>query len=152
MMSNFGTSTFLSSDSSTFLFNWAFTAEQKHSTSYLVFWWWLQTHNKKKVNGPFLLMGFNCLRARATLRRQFTFHHLVQRNFWYWFYQPRKDERLSQPWSHPVVLNTESLDWEYNMCTRWWYSHALSRTKLEEFWEAYLVIRVSFFVCYMEFF
>ena len=42
-------------------------------------------------------MGFNCLRARATSRRQFTFYHLVQRNFWYWFYQPRKDERLSQP-------------------------------------------------------
>ena len=28
------------------------------------------------------------------------------------FYRPRKDERLSQPWSHPVVLNTGPLDWE----------------------------------------
>ena len=25
-------------------------------------------------------------------------------------YQPRKDERLSRPWSHPVVLNTGLLD------------------------------------------
>ena len=28
------------------------------------------------------------------------------------FYRPRKDERLSRPWSHPVVLNTGLLDWE----------------------------------------
>ena len=28
----------------------------------------------------------------------------------YSFYRPRKDERLSQPWSHPVVLNTGPLD------------------------------------------
>ena len=33
-------------------------------------------------------------------------------NSWYSFYRPRKEERLSQPWSHPVVLNMESLDWE----------------------------------------
>ena len=27
-------------------------------------------------------------------------------------YQPQKDERLSWPWSHPVVLNTGPMDWE----------------------------------------
>ena len=27
----------------------------------------------------------------------------------YSFYQPQKDERLSRPWSHPVVLNTGPL-------------------------------------------
>ena len=27
----------------------------------------------KKLYGPFLWMGFNCLKARATTRRQFTF-------------------------------------------------------------------------------
>ena len=34
-------------------------------------------HNKKKkkLYGPFLWMGFNCLKARATSRRQFTFYH-----------------------------------------------------------------------------
>ena len=32
-------------------------------------------HYKKKLYGPFLWMGFNCLKAWATLRRQFTFYH-----------------------------------------------------------------------------
>ena len=45
---------------------------------------------------------------RATIRRQFTFYDLVPRDSWYSFYRPRKDERLSRPWSHPVVLNWES--------------------------------------------
>ena len=29
----------------------------------------------KKIYGPFLWIGCNCLKARATLRRQFTFYH-----------------------------------------------------------------------------
>ena len=32
---------------------------------------------KKKLYGPFLWMGFNCLKARATSRRQFTFYHFI---------------------------------------------------------------------------
>ena len=32
-------------------------------------------------------------------------------------YQPRKDERLSRPWSHPVVLNMGPLDWESSALT-----------------------------------
>ena len=67
--------------------------------------------------GPFLWMGFNCLKATATSRRQFTFYHSVLRNSWYSFYRPEKDERLSQPWSHPVVLNTGPLDWESSALT-----------------------------------
>ena len=39
-------------------------------------------------------------------------YHSVPRNPWYSFYRPQKDESLSQPWSHPVVLNTGPLDWE----------------------------------------
>ena len=31
--------------------------------------------NLKKLYGPFLWMGFNCLKARPTSRRQFTFYH-----------------------------------------------------------------------------
>ena len=42
---------------------------------------------------------------------------LVPRNPWYSFYRPRKDERLSRPWSHPVVLNTGPLDWESSTLT-----------------------------------
>ena len=34
----------------------------------------------------------------------------VPKNSCYSFYQPRKDERLSRPWSHPLVLNTGPLD------------------------------------------
>ena len=71
-----------------------------------------------KLYGPFLLwMGFNCLKATATSRRQFTFYHSVPRNSWYSFYRPRKDERLSRPWSHPVVLITGPLDWESSALT-----------------------------------
>ena len=54
---------------------------------------------------------------RATLRRQFTFYHQVPRDSWYSFYRPQKDERLSRPWSHPVVLNTGLLDWESSVLT-----------------------------------
>ena len=64
-------------------------------------------------------MRFNCLKAAATSRRQFTFYHSVPRNSWYSFYRPRKDERLSRPWSHPVVLNTGPLDWESSALTTW---------------------------------
>ena len=33
------------------------------------------------------------------------------------FYRPRKDERLSQPWSHPVVLSMGPLNWESSALT-----------------------------------
>ena len=49
---------------------------------------------------------------RATSRRKFTFYHQVSRKSWYSFDQPRKDDRLSQPWNHPVDLHTGPLDWE----------------------------------------
>ena len=62
-------------------------------------------------------MGFNCLKATTTSRRQLTFYHSVARNYWYSFYQPPKDERLSRPWSHPVVLNMDPLDWESSALT-----------------------------------
>ena len=76
-----------------------------------------QGNTKKKLYGPFLWMGMNCLKARATTRRRFTFYHYVPRCFWYSFYSPQKNERLSRPWSHPVVLNTGSLDWESSALT-----------------------------------
>ena len=41
----------------------------------------------------------------------------VPRIPWYSFYRPQKDERLSQPWSHPVVLSTGPLDWESSALT-----------------------------------
>ena len=62
-------------------------------------------------------MGFNYLKATATSRRQFTFYHSVPRNSWYSFYRPRKDERLSPPWSHPLVLDTGLLNWQSSVLT-----------------------------------
>ena len=62
-------------------------------------------------------MGFNCLKARATLRKQFTFYHYVSRNSWYSLYRSWKDERLSWAWNHPVVLNMGPLDWESSALT-----------------------------------
>ena len=43
---------------------------------------------------------------RATMRRKFAFYLLVPRYYWYLFERPRKDERLSQPWNHPVFFLT----------------------------------------------
>ena len=77
----------------------------------------VEIKNFLKLYDPFLWMGFNCLKATFTLRRQFTFYHSVPRNSWYSFYWPRKDERLSRPWNHPVVLNTGPLDWESSTLT-----------------------------------
>ena len=78
----------------------------------------------RKLYDLFLWMGFNCLKARATEKRQFTFYHEVPRNHWYPFYRHRKDERLSQPLSHPVVLNTRPLDWESSALTTRLLLHA----------------------------
>ena len=43
---------------------------------------------------------------------QFTFYPQVPRNSWCSCYQPQKDERLSRPWGHLVVLSTGYLDRE----------------------------------------
>ena len=56
-------------------------------------------------------------KKKKKLYGPFTFYHSVPRNSWYSFYRPRKDERLSRPWSHPVVLNTGPLDWESSALT-----------------------------------
>ena len=42
--------------------------------------------------------------------RQFTFNHQVPQNFWYTFYQPLKDTRLSIPGNYQEVLKIESLN------------------------------------------
>ena len=65
----------------------------------------------------FLWTRFNCLKVGATSRRQFAFYHYVPRNSRYSFYRPQKDERLSWPWSHPVILSTRPLDWESSPLT-----------------------------------
>ena len=44
-----------------------------HRTDYRIVYFTLK--NKPKLYGPFLWMGFNCLKGRATSRRQFSFYH-----------------------------------------------------------------------------
>ena len=34
-------------------------------------------HRLKKLYGPFLWMGFNCLKAKATLKRLFSSYHYI---------------------------------------------------------------------------
>ena len=60
----------------------------------------LQKKKKKTLYGPFSWMGFNCLKAKKSLRGQFTCHHLVPSSTWNSFHKSPKDGRLSQPWSH----------------------------------------------------
>ena len=59
------------------------------------------------MDGVQLFQGY-----RATTRRQFTFYRYVPRRSWYSFDQPQKSEKLSWPWSHPVVLNPGPRDWK----------------------------------------
>ena len=42
---------------------------------------------------------------KATARKQFTFYHLVSRFYRLSFDRTRKDEKLSEPWNHPMVGN-----------------------------------------------
>ena len=76
-----------------------------------------QTPLKKKIMTPFYGGTQLPQGCRATTRRQFTFYHYVSRNSWYSFDRPRKDETLSRPWSHQVVLNTRILDWKSSALT-----------------------------------
>ena len=55
---------------------------------------------KKKNTFFFFWMGFNCLKARAISRRQFILPLSSQK---FLVLTLSKDERLSWPWSHPVV-------------------------------------------------
>ena len=82
----------------------------------IVAWLYIAIKKEKKLYGPFYGWGSR-LKGKATSRRQFTFFFYVPRNSYYSFYRPWKDERLSQSWSHPMVLNTGPLDWESSALT-----------------------------------
>ena len=74
---------------------------------------------KKKIKLWLLFMGGVQLSQGyiAFTRRQFTFYYSVPRSYRYSFNRPWKNERLSWPWSHPVVLNLGPLDWESSALT-----------------------------------
>ena len=78
------------------------------STTFIKSYAWLMTTQKRKINfmAPFLWMGFNCINATATSRRQFTFYHSVPRNYWYSFYRLRKNERLRYHLQYLLLLSS----------------------------------------------
>ena len=63
-------------------------------------------------------MGFNCLKATEPLYKDtvyllpFSSQEFLVHSWWCW-----KDERLSWPWSYPVILNPGPLDWESSTLT-----------------------------------
>ena len=72
--------------------------------------------NLKNFMAPFYRWGSTVLRLEP-LRGGSLLFGAVPRNFCYSFYQPQKDERPSQPWSHLVVLNTGTMDWKSSTLT-----------------------------------
>ena len=61
---------------------------------------------KKNFIASFYRCGSIALRLEPLRGGSLLFTKL-SRNYWYSFYQPQKNEKLSQPWSHPMVLNTD---------------------------------------------
>ena len=60
---------------------------------------------------PLYIDGVQWLKAMgATTRSHFTFYHQVPRRSWHSLDWSRRDERLSWPLSHPVVLSSGALD------------------------------------------
>ena len=72
---------------------------------------------KKNFMAPFYGWGSTASRLEPLRRGSLLFTTKFPEFSWYSFYRPREDERLSQPWSHPVVLNTGPLDWESSALT-----------------------------------
>ena len=66
---------------------------------------------------PLYGWGSTVSRLQSQYKWQFTFYHLVPRSSWYSTDRPQKDEKLSWPWNHPVVLNSGPLDWESSTLT-----------------------------------
>ena len=88
--------------------------EKATAKSFLLYWgvgviWYLtfcasflwEVYMSQVKKTFFLWMGFNCLKARATLRRQFTFYHKSPEIPGTHFIELG---RMSRPWSHPVVV------------------------------------------------
>ena len=71
----------------------------------------------KKTLWPLFMDGVQLSRGYSHFEEAVYFLPFSSQKLLYSFYQPRKDDRLSRPWSHPVVLNTGSLDWESSTLT-----------------------------------
>ena len=84
-------------------------SEPESKNSIVSFYGWGSTTSRLK---PF--RGGSLLFSTKFPRNSLNF---LPPSSWYSFYRPRKDEWLSRPCSHPVVLNTRSVDWESSALT-----------------------------------
>ena len=70
----------------------------------------------KKTLWPLHMDGIELPQGHSHFEEAIYFIPLSSQKFLLWvlssFYRPRKDERLSPPWRHQVVLSTGPLDWE----------------------------------------
>ena len=66
-------------------------------------------YKKNNFNSLFYGWGLTFSRLQSHCEETVYFYHIVPRSSWYSFYWPWKGERLSWPWSHPVVLNLGTL-------------------------------------------
>ena len=66
---------------------------------------------------PFFIDGVQLSQGYSHFEEAVYFLPFSSQKFLVLIYQPRKDERLSRPWSHPVVLKTGPLDWESSTLT-----------------------------------
>ena len=85
---------------------------------------------------------------RATSRRQFTFYHSFPKISWYSFIRPGKDERLSQPWCHPMLLNLGPLDWESSTLTTRPLLHDMQKPCMPNDMQKIKFISYSFLLTY----
>ena len=85
-----------------------------HNLSMSMVWGSIQCYyicgklKKAKLYGPFLWMGFNCLKTTEPLWGDNLL--LVPRTSWYSHNRPWKSKKLSWSWSHLAVLNSRPLD------------------------------------------
>ena len=70
------------------------------------------TFQRKNMFWKKLSIGFNFIKARLWSRYEDTVYFWPQcpRSSWCSFNQPKNDDRLNQPCSHPVVWNPQPLD------------------------------------------
>ena len=70
----------------------------------------------------------SALRLQIFYEETVYFRNYVPRSNWYTFHRPRKDERLSRPWSYTLVLTLVALDLKSSvLTTRTLLQHGIQR-------------------------
>ena len=82
---------------------------------------------KKKTLWPIFMDGVQLPQGYCHFEEAVYFLPLSSQIFLVLILSTSKDERLNRPWSHPVLLNTEPLDWKSSTLT--------TRPLLDETWK-----------------